>query len=140
MIRGGDPPTNRLTLLQRRLKVEKMEDKSSAYDHLRAWILQLPGVTEAPHRLGGTEFRVNGFEFMHSHGPSRLDVLLSKEDQSSVLKAGQALRHRADVHDQAGWVSLRIEGSKGLTNAKRVVELAYEYSKKSPRRVKPSEE
>ena len=108
-----------------------MEDKSSAYDRLRAWILQLPGVTENLHRLGGTEFRVNGVEFMHSHGPSRLDILLSKDDQSSVLKAGQALRHRADVHDQAGWVSLQIESSKDLTNAKRVVEMAYEYSKKN---------
>jgi hypothetical protein len=47
-----------------------MEDKSSAYDRLKAWLLQLPGVTEAIHRLGGTEFRVNGVEFMHSHGAS----------------------------------------------------------------------
>lgn len=117
-----------------------MEDKSSVYDRLRAWILQLPGVTETLHRLGGTEFLVNGVEFMHSHGPSWLDIRLSKEDQSSVLKAGQALRHRAEVHEQAGWVSLRIESSKDLTNAKKVVELAYEYSKKNPRGVKLSEE
>jgi Family of unknown function (DUF5519) len=117
-----------------------MEDKSSAYDRLKPWILLLPGVTEAIHRLGGTEFRVNGVEFMHSHGPSWLDIRLSKEDQSSILKAGHALRHRAEVHDQAGWVSLRIESPKDLTNAKRVVELAYEYSKKNPRGVKLSEE
>jgi luciferase-like monooxygenase len=117
-----------------------MEDKSSAYDRLKAWILQLPGVTEALHRLGGTEFRVNGVEFMHSHGPSWLDIQLSKEDQSSVLKAGQALRHRAEVHEHAGWVSLRIESLKDLTSAKKVVELAYEYSKKNPQGVKLSEE
>jgi hypothetical protein len=85
-----------------------MEDESSAYDRLKAWILQLPRVTEALHRLGGTEFRVNGVEFMHSHGPSWLDIRLSKEDQSSVLKAGQALRHRAEAHERAGWVSLQI--------------------------------
>lgn len=117
-----------------------MEERSSAYDRLKAWILQLPGVTEELHRLGGTEFRVNSVEFMHSHGPSWLDIRLSKEDQSSVLKAGQALRHRAEVHDQAGWVSLRIESSKDLTNAKKVVALAYEYSKKNPQGVKLSEE
>ncbi len=117
-----------------------MEDKSSTYDRLKAWILQLPGVTEALHKLGGTEFRENGVEFAHSHGPSWFDIRLSREDQSSVLKAGQALRHRAEVHDQAGWVSLRIESSKDLTNAKKVVELAYEYSKKNPQGVKLSEE
>lgn len=116
-----------------------MDDDSSVHDRLKAWVLQLPGVSESLHRLGGAEFRVNGAEFMHSHGPSRLDILLSKEDQSSVLKAGQALRHRADVHDQAGWVSLRIESSKNLTNAKKVVELAYEYSKRNPKRVELSE-
>jgi len=117
-----------------------MEDKSSAYDRLKVWILGPPGVTDASHRLGGTEFRVNGVEFMHSHGPSWLDIRLSEEDQSSVLKAGQALRHRAEVHDQAGWVSLRIESSKDLKNAKKVVELAYEYSKNDPQGVKLSEE
>jgi Family of unknown function (DUF5519) len=117
-----------------------MEVKSSAYDHLKAWILQLPGVTEALHRLGGTEFRVNGVEFMHSHGPSWLDIRLSKEDQSSVLKAGEALRHRAEVHHQDGWVTLRIDSLKDFTNAKKVVGLAYEYSKRNPQRVKLSEE
>ena len=117
-----------------------MEDKPSAYNRLKAWILQLPGVTEALQKLGRTEFRVNGVEFMHSHGPPGLDIRLSKEDQSSVLKAGQALRHRAEVHDQAGWVSLRIESLKDLANAKKVVELAYEYSKKDTQGVKLSEE
>jgi hypothetical protein len=108
-----------------------MEDKSSAYERLKAWILELSGVTEAPHRLGGTEFQVNGVDFMHSHGPSLLDIRLSKEDHSSVLKAGQALRHRAQVHDQAGWVSLRIENSQGLTNARMVIQLAYENARKN---------
>ncbi len=37
---------------------------------LQEWILELPGVTQAPHRFGGTEFQVQGLEFMHSHGSS----------------------------------------------------------------------
>jgi hypothetical protein len=108
-----------------------MEDKSSAYEDLKAWILQLSGVTETPHKLGGTEFQVNGVEFMHSHGPSWLDLRLSKEDQASVLKTGQALPHRAQVHSEAGWVSLRIENSQDLGKAKRVIQLAYEKAKKN---------
>lgn len=109
-----------------------MEDKFSAYGGLKAWILQLPGVTDAPHRLGGTEFQVNGVDFMHSHGPSWLDIRLSKEDQSSVLKTGQALRHRAQVHSEAAWVSLRIENSQDLANAKKVIHLAYKNARKNP--------
>ena len=103
-----------------------MEDKSSPYEALKAWILRLPRVTEAPHRLGGTEFQVNGAEFMHFHGLSWLDIRLSKEDQASVLKTGQALPHRALVHSEAGWVSLQIDNSQDLGKAKSVIQLAYE--------------
>jgi|SRR6266852_3988870 len=113
-----------------------MEDESSTYESLRAWILQLPGVGEAPHRVGGVEFQVDGVDFMHSHGPSWLDIRLSKRDQASVVKAGQALRHRAEVHAQAGWVSLRIENSQDLANAKKVIQLAYENAKKNPQDVR----
>ncbi len=108
-----------------------MEDGSSTYESLRAWILQLPGVREAPHRVGGVEFQVDGVEFMHSHGPSWLDIRLSKEDQTSVLKAGLALSHKAEVHAQAGWVSFQIENRRGLMNAKKVIQLAYENAKKT---------
>jgi hypothetical protein len=54
------------------------------YESLKAWILGLLDVTEAPHRFGGTEFRVGGLEFMHSHGYAQLDIRLSREDQARV--------------------------------------------------------
>ena len=106
-----------------------MEGGSSTYESLRAWILQLPGVREAPHRVGGVEFQVDGIEFMHSHGPSRLDIRLSKQDQASVLKTGEALPHRAQVHAEAGWVSFRIKNLQDLANAKKVIRLAYDNTK-----------
>jgi hypothetical protein len=108
-------------------------DRSSAYEDLKAWISQLPGVTESSHKLGGTAFQVNGVEFMHSHGPSRLDVRLSKEDQASVVKAGQALSHHASVHAQAGWVIVRIQNVQDPANARSVILLAYENAKKEQR-------
>src|SRR5260370_18632226 len=114
-----------------------MEDESSTYEILRAWILQLPGVGEAPHRVGGVEFQVDGVEFMHSHGPSWLDIRLSKGDQASALKTGEALPHRAQVHAEAGWVSLRIENSQDLGKAKRGIQLAYEKAKKNLEQFKP---
>ena len=114
-----------------------MDDQASIYESLRGWILQLPGVKEAPHRVGGVEFQVDGVEFMHSHGPAWLDIRLSKEDQASVLKTGQALPHRAQVHSEAGWVSLRIENSQNLGKTKRVIQLAYEKAKKNPEDLKP---
>lgn len=107
-----------------------MEGLSSTYESLRAWILQLPGVTEVSHKLGGTEFQVNGAGFMHSHGPSRLDIRLSKEDQASALKASQAHAHHAPIHAQDGWVTVRIQKGQDLAKARSVVLLAYENAKK----------
>jgi len=115
-----------------------MEDKSSYYESLRAWILQLSGVREALHRVGGIEFQVDGVEFMHSHGPSWLDIRLSKEDQASVLKTEEALSHRAQVHAKAGWVSFRIENSQDLERARRIIQLAYENAKRNLEDVKPT--
>ena len=95
--------------------------------------MQLPKVSEAPHRFGGTEFQVNGVEFMHSHGPTWLDIRLSKEDQTAALKNGEALRHR--FAPQAGWVSFRIGKSEDLTTAKKIIQLAYENAKKNVQEV-----
>lgn len=112
-----------------------MEDQKSPYATLRAWILLLPGVREAPHRVGGIEFQVNEVEFMHLHGPSWLDIRLSKEDQATALRTGQALLHRASVHSEAGWVSIRIENSEDLGRARSVIQLAYENAKKNTTRL-----
>jgi luciferase-like monooxygenase len=91
---------------------------------LESWILQLPQVTKAPHRFGGTEYQVHGLEFMHSHGPSYLDIMLSKEDQGRVLKEKKAEHHR--FAPQAGWVTFRIRSEEDVENAKALIQLAYD--------------
>lgn len=106
-----------------------MSDKDSTYESLRRWILELPKVGEASHRFGGTEFQVEGVEFMHSHGPTWLDIRLSKEDQASALKNGEALAHR--FAPQTGWVSFRISESDDLVIARKLIQLAYENAKKN---------
>jgi hypothetical protein len=66
---------------------------------------------------------------MHHHGPSFLDIRLSKGDQATALKNGAALPHR--FAPQAGWVSFRIENSEDLDAAKKLIQLAYENAKTS---------
>ncbi len=95
---------------------------------LKDWILELPEVTEAPHRFGGTEFRFQNVEFMHSHGPSHLDIRLSKEDQERVLKEGKVEPHL--FAPQAGWVTFRIRSEKDLEAAKELVQLAHNNTRK----------
>ena len=86
-----------------------MVDRNELFEKLKAWILRLPGVTQEAHRFGGTEFQVEGLEFMHHHGPSFLDIRLSKNDQATTLKNGTALPHR--FAPQAGWVKLQARES-----------------------------
>ena len=90
---------------------------------LQEWILRLPGVSQSPHRFGGTEYRVNGMEFMHSHGPAYLDIRLSLEDQKHVLEMERAESHRFAL--EAGWVTFRIRSDRDLVDAKELVLLAY---------------
>jgi Family of unknown function (DUF5519) len=96
----------------------------SKSESLQDWILQLPSVTKAPHRFGGTEFQVHGLEFMHTHGASHLDIRLSKEDQQKMLEEGKAEPHR--FAPQAGWVTFRIRSEGDVEAAKEVIRLAYD--------------
>ncbi len=104
-------------------------DQNAPFMTLKTWLLQLPGVTEAPHRFGGTEFQVDGLEFIHSHGPSFLDIRLSKDSQAMVLKNGLALPHRSAFHADDGWVSFRIERVDDVERAKKLIGFAYENAK-----------
>ena len=106
-----------------------MVDRNEVFENLKTWILQLPGVTQAAHRFGGTEFQVEGLEFMHHHGPSFLDIRLSKSDQTTALKSGTAIPHR--FAPQAGWVSFRMEKAEDLDSAKKLIKLAYDNAKAS---------
>ena len=106
-----------------------MVDRNELFENLKTWIVQLPSVTQATHRFGGTEFQVEGLEFMHHHGPSFLNIRLSESDQATALKNGTALPHR--FAPQAGWVSFRIEKAEDLDAAKRLIQLAYENAKAS---------
>ena len=95
---------------------------------LEEWILKLPNVEKAPHRFGGTEYQVQGLEFMHSHGPAHLDIRLSKEDQAHVLKEKKAEHHR--FAPQAGWVTFRIRSEEDVENAKELIRLAHDSAAK----------
>jgi hypothetical protein len=104
-----------------------MVDRNILLEDLKTWILQLPGVTQATHRFGGTEFQVEGLEFMHHHGPFFLDIRLSKSDQAKALKDRKAIPHR--FAPKAGWVSFTIEKAEDLGPAKELIRLAYENAK-----------
>jgi len=92
------------------------------YRSREAWILQLPNVTKAAHTFGGTEFQVQGLEFVHTHGTSHLDIRLSSEDQERILKEGKAEPPR--FGPPAGWVTFRIRSEGDVDAAKELIRLS----------------
>jgi Family of unknown function (DUF5519) len=79
--------------------------------------------------FGGTEFKVHGLEFMHTHGSSHLDIRLSKPDQERILNEGKAEPHR--FAPQAGWVTFRLRSEGDIEAAKELIRLAYDNAEKS---------
>ena len=96
---------------------------------LKEWLLQLPDVVEAPHSFGGTEYQVNGRQFMHNHGPRYLDVHLSREDQERVIGEGKGERHRF-TPARAGWVTFYIRSEGDVETPKELITLAYHDARK----------
>jgi hypothetical protein len=98
-------------------------------NELKEWLLQLPDVVEAPHSFGGTEYQVNGRQFMHNHGPGYLDIHLSREDQERVIREGKAERHRF-TPARAGWVTFHLRSDRDVETAKELITLAYNDARK----------
>jgi hypothetical protein len=97
-------------------------------DALKTWMSGLPEVSSGPHRFGGTEFKVEGLEFMHFHGDTYMDIHLSKEDQTRMLNERKAEHHQ--FAPEAGWVTVKICCEKDLQNPREVIQLAYSRAKR----------
>jgi hypothetical protein len=99
---------------------------------LKEWLLRLPDVVEAQHSFGGTEYQVNGRQFMHNHGPKYLDIHLSREDQERVIREGKAERHRF-TPERTGWVTFQIRSAGDVETAKELITFAYNDARKDNR-------
>jgi hypothetical protein len=90
-----------------------------------------PGVEAAPHRFGGTEFKVGRRELGHIHGDRIADLPFPRRVRDELIAEGRARPHH--VPPESGWVTVSI-GSPG--EAERAVELfrmAYERARNARR-------
>lgn len=67
------------------------------------------GVTIAPHRFGGIEFRVNNREFGHLHGNYQADIPFSARLRKELVALGKASEHH--LYPNSGWVSFYIRSA-----------------------------
>jgi hypothetical protein len=87
----------------------------NASTRIRAAVAVWPGMSEAPHRFGGVEFRLGTREIGHLHGDRLLDVPFPKRVRDELVAAGLAKQHH--VLPESGWVSFPIENEPDVDAA-----------------------
>jgi len=88
--------------------------------HVASW----PGVTVAPHRFGGVEFRVGRRELGHLHGDRLADLPFPVKVRDELVAEGKAARHH--VLPESGWVSRRIRSEEDVLEVVELFRLNYD--------------
>jgi hypothetical protein len=83
-----------------------------------------PGVSVAPHRFGGIEFRVGRRELGHLHGSRLADLPFPVRVREDLVAAGDAEPHH--VLPESGWVSYHIHDSGDVAHLVWLFRLNYE--------------
>ncbi len=82
------------------------------------------GVTIAPHRFGGIEFRVGNREIGHLHGEYQADIPFSARLRKELVAAGKASLHH--IYPNSGWVSFYIHSADDVPALIELLKLNYD--------------
>jgi hypothetical protein len=82
-----------------------------------------PGIETAPHRFGGTEFRLGDREVGHVHRAGLLDINFTRPLRNALVAEGRADEHR--VVPDSGWVSYELRTPEALADARWLLRLSY---------------
>ena len=88
-----------------------------------AEVVKLEGVEAAPHRFGGTEFRLGRRELGHVHGDHQADIAFPMEVRDRLVAEGRAEPHH--VMPQSGWITLRFREEEDVQAAVELFRLSY---------------
>ena len=82
---------------------------SNAQKWITETLLLWEGVSTAPHRFGGVEYRLGTRELGHIHGDHLVDIPFPKKVRDEIVDEGLAEPHH--ILPETGWVSfyLRME-------------------------------
>jgi len=95
----------------------------SIRDHIVREVSAWDGVSVAPHRFGGIEFRVGRRELGHLHGSRVADLPFPVRVRESLVAAGDAEPHH--VLPESGWVSCYIRSSGDVAHVVGLFRLNY---------------
>ena len=96
-------------------------------------LLLWEGVSTAPHRFGGVEYRLDTRELGHIHGDQLVDIPFPKKVRDEIVSAGLAEPHH--ILQETGWVSFYLREEEDVQNAIALLRRSYEIAsrQKQPR-------
>ena len=98
-------------------------EKHGSGEQVRAAVASWPGVETAPHRFGGTEFRLGRRELGHLHGDRIADLPFPRKVRDQLIAAGRASAHH--VLPDSGWVTASLDGRNGTEPVIELFALSY---------------
>ena len=96
----------------------------NAADRIRHELESWPGVSAAPHRFGGLEFRVDRRELGHLHGDRLADLPFPIKVRDELIDAGRAVRHH--VLPDSGWISRHIRTDDDVEDVIALFRMSYD--------------
>jgi predicted DNA-binding protein (MmcQ/YjbR family) len=81
-------------------------------------------VAHAPHRFGGTEFRVSRREIGHVHGDSLVDIPFPLPVRHELVESGAVEPHH--ILPRSGWVSIYLRKPGDVARAIQLLRRSYE--------------
>ena len=96
-------------------------------------LLRWEGVSTAPHRFGGVEYRLGTRELGHIHGDHLLDIPFPKKVRDEIVNEGLADPHH--ILPETGWVSFYLRMEEDVQSAIALLRRSYEIAlrQKGPR-------
>ena len=100
------------------------DGRETRAERIRRVVLTWPGVEAAPHRFGGTEYRLGRREIGHVHGQSLVDVPLPRRVRDDLISSGRARPHH--VLPESGWVSVPLRSMQDVVSALEILRQSYD--------------
>ena len=85
------------------------------------------GVESAPHRFGGTEFKLGRREIGHIHGDYQADIAFPMEVRNKLVEEKRAEPHH--ILPKSGWITFRFRKESDIDSAIALFRLSYEIAK-----------
>jgi len=105
-----------------------------AAEEIHVKVTRWEGIEHAPHRFGGTEYRVGHREIGHVHGDSLVDIPFPMPVRNELIEYGMAEPHH--VLPKSGWVSIFVRNPIDVERAVRLLRRSYEIALASQTRSK----